>query len=327
MADKMSSSPAVKGGGKQVRAIFALFLLLGLAACSMEAPQQTHVLAKVGNQPITLREFISLAAFMGLGSDPAMLTPDLRKAVLEDLVKRSLVLAQASERGIELTPQELASQEEALRQDLGEDAFSRTLALHGITLDQWRNELGLLALTEKTLNLVLMSRVRITPREIEDFYQQNREKYQRPEQVLAQHALLPSRELAQKLLNQLKKGKDMGQAAAELGAPLAQGNRPTWLSRGHMPPELEKKIFSLRAGQLAGPLPSPYGFHVVRVMDKRPAAKLSLAQAEPRIRRQMTSERKEALAAEWLGELLSNSSVWYHKQFIASGRLEGAESS
>ncbi len=325
MAEEMSSSPAVKVWGRQFRAALALFLLLGLAACSAEAPRQSLVVARVGEQPITLNQFISRAAFMGLGSDPATLAPDLRKAVLEDLVKRKLVLAQADERGIELTQQELVGQEEALRRDLGEEAFKRTLALHGITIEQWRQELGLQTLTEKTLNLVLMPRVRITPQEIEEYYQQNRGQYQRPEQVLAQHALLPSRALAQELVNQMKKGKDMGQAAAQLGTPLAQGDRPTWLSRGHMPPELEKKVFSLKAGQLAGPLPSSYGFHVVRVMDKRPASKLSLAQVEPRIRLRLTTRAKEVLAADWLSELLSGSNVWYHKQFIASGHLVDTE--
>lgn len=301
-------------------------LVLGLTACSPGGPEGSPELARVNDHPITRQDFLARAAFMGLGSDPAILTPELRRAVLEDLVKRELVLQQGAERGIELTPRELDGQEQVLRKDLGEEAFKRTLAVHGITYQQWRRELGQQSLMEKILNLVLLPQVRITPQEVKDYYQQHRRQYQRPEQILAQQALLPSRKLAQMLVDKVAAGEDMGQAAAELGAPLAQGDRPTWLSQGHMPPELEKKVFALKAGQLAGPLPSTYGFHVLRVVDKRPATELSLAQAAGRIRRQLSTLRKQELAADWLTELAANSSIWYHTQFIKTGRLGQAGS-
>jgi parvulin-like peptidyl-prolyl isomerase len=93
-----------------------------------------------------------------------------------------------------------------------------------------------------------------------------------------------------------------------------------------MPPVLENKVFGLKSGQLAGPLPSPYGFHVVRVMGKRPATMLTLEQASSRIRRELATQRQEDLAAAWLEEMLSKATVWYHTQFIDTGRLEQAGS-
>ncbi|MEW5912618.1 MAG: peptidyl-prolyl cis-trans isomerase [Thermodesulfobacteriota bacterium] len=304
-----------------------LFLVLvGLAACSGKGPAEAPELARVDDKPITLQDFLSRAAFMGLGNDPAILTPELRKAVLQDLVRREMVLAEGTRRGIELSPQDLARQEQAVRRGLSDDDFKKTLAGHGISYDQWRREMGREALSEKILSMMVLPKVRISPEEVQKYYQEHLNEYRRPEQILAQHALLPNRKLAQQLVDRVVAGQDLGQAAAELGAPLGEGDRPAWLSRGHMPPALENKVFALKPGQLAGPLPSPYGFHVVRVMGKRPATVLTLEQATSRIRRDLAVQRKEALAAAWLEEMLSKASVWYHTQFIDTGRLEQAGS-
>jgi len=325
MVEEISSCPAPAGWSAACKWALAL-LLVGLAACSGGGPPEAPELARVDEKSITLQDFLSRAAFMGLGNDPAILTPELRKAVLHDLVRRELVLAEGARRGIELNEQELARQEQDVRRGLSDEDFKKTLAGHGINYNQWRREMGREGLMEKILNLVVLPRVRISPEDVQQYYQQHQDEYRRPEQILAQHALLPNRKLAQKLVDRVAAGQDMGQAAAELGAPLAEGERPAWLSRGHMPPVLENKVFGLKSGQLAGPLPSPYGFHVVRVMGKRPATMLTLEQASSRIRRELATQRQEDLAAAWLEEMLSKATVWYHTQFIDTGRLEQAGS-
>jgi parvulin-like peptidyl-prolyl isomerase len=325
MFDEISSFPAPRTWSA-VWGWALVLMLVGLAACSGTGPPEAPELARVNEKSINLQDFLSRAAFMGLGNDPAILTPELRKAVLQDLVKREVVLAEGARRGIELSEQDITRQEQAVRRGLSDDDFKKTLAGQGISYSQWRREIGREGLMEKILNMVVLPRVRISPEQVQQYYQQHQEEYRRPEQILAQHALLPSRKLAQKLVDRVAAGQDMGQAAAELGSPLAEGERPTWLSRGHMPPVLEKKVFALKPGQLAGPLPSPYGFHVVRVVGKRPAAVLTLEQASSRIRRELSTQRKEELAAAWLEEMLSKATVWYHKQFIDTGRLEQAGS-
>ncbi|MCF8041533.1 MAG: peptidyl-prolyl cis-trans isomerase [Desulfarculaceae bacterium] len=298
-----------------------ILLALVLAACSSGDPEGPPAVARVDGKPLTLAEFNSRAAFMGLGGDPALLEPELRRAVVEDLVGRALVLAEAERQGVVLLPEELDKREEQLLSRLDPEALKHNLAIHGISLEQWRRELAEQLLMEKALRLILRPRIRVTPNEIAAFYRDHRSEFHRPEQILAQHALLPSKPLAQKLVNQVQEGMDMSLAADQMGAPLAGGGQPTWLSRGHMPPGLEKKVFALKPGQLAGPLPSPYGFHVVRVKAKRPAMALSLTQAAPEIQKNLVAQKQEALAISLLEELKAKSDIIYDQQFLEEGRL------
>ncbi|MBU2517897.1 MAG: peptidyl-prolyl cis-trans isomerase [Proteobacteria bacterium] len=303
-----------------------LLLALWLPACS-DAPQgSAPAVAWVDGKPVTLAEFNSRSAFMGLGGDPALLDPELRRAVVEELVGRTLVLAEASRQGVALLSEELTQRERRLLSKLEPEAFEHNLAIHGITKEQWRQELGSQLLMEKALRLILRPNIRVAPREIAAYYCDHRDEFKRPEQILAQHALLPSKHLAQKLVNQVQEGMDMSQAAAQMGAPLAEGGRPTLLSRGHMPPGLEDKVFALKPGQLAGPLPSPYGFHVVRVKSKRPAVVLSLAQAAPEIQKKLVAQKQEALAVCLMEELMAKSEIKYDQRFLEKGRLAPARS-
>ncbi|MCB2191418.1 MAG: peptidyl-prolyl cis-trans isomerase [Deltaproteobacteria bacterium] len=301
-------------------------MALVLAACTSSEPEGPTSVVRVDGKPVTLAEFNSRAAFMGLGGDPAALEPELRKAVVEDLVGRTLVLAEAERQGVELLPEELEKREGQLLRKLEPEAFKHNLAVHGISKQQWRRELAAQLLMEKALRLIVRPGIRVTPDEIAAYYRRHLDRYHRPEQILAQHALLPNKDLAQKLVDQVQKGMDISQAAAQMGAPLAGGGQPTWLSRGHMPPGLEAKVFALKPGQLAGPLPSPYGFHVVRVEAKRPAVVLSLAQAAPGIQKNLVAKKQEAQAIILMQELKTKSDIIYDQQFLDKGRLAPARS-
>lgn len=155
----------------------------------------------------------------GAGGDPALLEPELRRAVLDGLVTRMLLLAEAARQGIVLQPEELAKRQEQLFSKLAPDVFKHNLAVHGISQEQWQRELADQLLMEKALRLILRPQIRVTPKMITDYYQGHREEFYRPEQILAQHALLPNKGMAQKLVDQVQEGKDMSQAAEQMGAP------------------------------------------------------------------------------------------------------------
>jgi foldase protein PrsA len=174
------------------------------------------------------------------------------------------------------------------------------------------------------MDLVLAPQVRASTEEVRAYYNSHREEFQRPDQVLAQHALLPTRKLAQALVTRVEAGEDMARASAMLGAPLVDGGEPMWLSRGHMPQELEDKVFATRPGSLAGPLASPYGFHVVRVVAKRAAGVTQLIDAAEDIQRKLSAGKMEAKASAWTQELRSQAEIRFDPQFEATGKSAGA---
>lgn len=286
-----------------------------------QKPPAPSEVANVDGQALLVEDFLAQTAFMGLGKDPQALSPDLRQAVLETLVRRRLVLAQAEAKGIRLEREELDREEASLRRGLSEEAFELTLIAQGIDYDEWRRVLSQELLMQKTLDLLLASQVQVTPDEVRTYYQDHAEEFSRPEQVLAQHAMVPDKETARKLLQRLGQGEDMAAAAAELGVTLPDEGEPTWLSRGHMPEALEDKVFALEPGRLAGPLSSPYGLHVVRVLARRAASKLDLAQAAEEIQRRLASDKKEQMAALLIDQMRAKAKVTFNAEFAASGKF------
>lgn len=247
---------------RQVRPVRALTcaLLLGALALAAACEKKSHSpdLASVDGRPILMEDFLAQSAFIGLGKDPTALTRDLRMAVLETLVRRRLVLDQASAKSIRLEPEELDREEASLRRGLSEEAFDRALIAQGIDYEEWRRMLAQEILMQKALDLLLGGRVQIAAADVRSYYQAHREDFRRPKQILAQHVLMPDQAQAQELVVRLGKGQDLGTAAYEMGAPLAEDGEPTWLSRGHMLPALEDLRYSpWRLVSWPSPCPAP----------------------------------------------------------------------
>jgi parvulin-like peptidyl-prolyl isomerase len=319
MSASLEISGAVAATTRGLLLVICLIFMLGTVACQQEAA--SGALATIDGHEVGIAEYKAQAAFMGLGGDPGSLTPQMRKAVLESLVRQHLVARRAGELSIVLMPEELRREEMRLRRGLDQGAFESSLAAQGISYIEWQKVLARELLVKKTLDLALASQVRISADEVRQYYKKHRDKFEQPDQILAQHAVLPTREMAQRLVEKVAAGEDMVAAAAELGSPLAEEGQPTWLSRGHMPKALEKKIFALKPGKLAGPMSSDYGFHVVRVLDKRPARKADLAQAAEKIQRRLAADRMEILAEQWIEDLRSQLTVEFNHQFLESGRI------
>jgi len=301
--------------------LLGLLAALALASLGCQGESAGDALAEINGQPVRLQEFRAQAAFMGLGGDPRTLNTEMRRAVLESLVRQALVIKRARELGIDLTEEELTSEEKRLRRGVDEGAFETSLAAQGISYSDWRRMLAIELLVKKTLDLALASRVTVSADEVRQYYESHRDEFNHPAQVLAQHAVLPTREMAQRLVERVAAGEDMVKAAEEMGAPLVEDGEPIWLSRGHMPEALEEKIFSLKPGKLAGPMASDYGFHVVRVLDKKPAQKANLAQAAEAIQRRLTADKMESLAEQWLENLRGQADVRFDQAFLESGQV------
>lgn len=313
----MPPSPATKRLSWLV--VICLACAVGLSAC--EQSSSGGALATIDGQAIGMGEYRAQAAFMGLGGDPGNITPEMRRAVLESLVRHHLVAKRAKEVSILLMPEELMREEARLRRGLDQAAFEASLAAQGISYGQWQEVLERELLVKKTLDLALASQITIGADEVRQYYEKHKDQFNQPDQVLAQHAVLPTRELAQSLVERVAGGEDMVQAASALGAPLADEGEPNWLSRGHMPEALEKKIFALAPGKLAGPMASDYGFHVVRVLDKRPAHKASLTEAAEKIQRRLAADKMEILAEQWIEDLRGQADIRFNQQFLDSGRI------
>jgi peptidyl-prolyl cis-trans isomerase C len=80
------------------------------------------------------------------------------------------------------------------------------------------------------------------------------------------------------------------------GPGAQQGGDLGFFKRGDMVPEFAEAAFALQPGQVsAAPVRSPFGWHVIKVEERRSAAAPSFDDAKPQLQRQMLEEGVEAM--------------------------------
>ncbi len=156
----------------------------------------------------------------------------------------------------------------------------------------------------------LRARVTVTPQEIQDAYRDNQQQYSTPEQVKASHILLKTgdgkkeedvRKRAEALLAKAKSGADfaaLAKANSEDDSNKEKGGDLGFFGKGSMVPEFEQAAFALEPGQLSDVVKTGYGFHIIKLAEKKQASTRSIDEVRAQIEDQLKWERAQEQARQ-----------------------------
>jgi len=145
------------------------------------------------------------------------------------------------------------------------------------------------------------SKVVVPPTDIQRYYNDNIAQYQTPEEVRASHILLKTdgkdeaavRKRAEALLAQVKGGADFAALAkkeSEDEGSKATGGDVGFFGRGRMVPEFETAAFAMQPGQTSDLVRSQFGFHIIRMVEKKAGATRPLDEVRPQIQEQLSQQ-------------------------------------
>ena len=161
--------------------------------------------------------------------------------------------------------------------------------------------------------LVEVDRVRqqvtVPEAEIEAFYKQNQMQYSTPDQVRASHILLKTegkdeaavRKQAEDILQKVKAGGDFAALAKQYSedeVSNSKGGDLDYFGRGAMVPEFEQAAFALKAGDISELIKTSFGFHIIKIADKREAATRPLAEVRTEIEDQLKWQKAQQQAEQ-----------------------------
>src|ERR1051325_3352170 len=156
----------------------------------------------------------------------------------------------------------------------------------------------------------LRAKVTVTPQEIESYYNSNVQQFQTPAQAPASHILIKTdgkneadaKKQADDILKQAKApGADFAALAkkySEDDGSKANGGDLDYFTRGRMVPEFEQAAFAMQPGQISDLVKSQFGFHIIKVVDKKPAATRSLDEVRAQIQQTLAAQRVEQQSAD-----------------------------
>lgn len=135
---------------------------------------------------------------------------------------------------------------------------------------------------------------------IRGYFEAHKANYAVKEAVHVRHILVESEAEARNLLLQALAGSDFGELAVRASkdqGSAEKGGDLGWIEKGYTVPAFEEAAFSTRQGNLAGPVQSEYGWHVIQVLDRRPAGEGLYEAVKPQVARDLQQSYLEAVLA------------------------------
>lgn len=299
-----------------LRFMLGLMLLPALvswAGCKSEPPPAEKVFIQINDRRISPAEFNRLFAASLLPDQQlnAEERSDLQRSFMVQLIDRELISLAAREHDIVVTPAEVDAAVQEHYDDYPGEGLQAMLRERGMSLQSWREELQQNLIMEKLLQEVVYARVVLTDEEVAAYYEEHRADFDRPEQVRVRQILVTDPAEGKQLLGLLRQGEDFAELAREysLSPDASQGGDLGFFGRGQMPPEFDAVVFDLPVGRLSELVKTDYGYHIFRVEEKRPAARLSQKEAGQEIRRILEARKQEEAYQDWLQDLRSRASI------------------
>lgn len=215
---------------------------LALAAIPVQAQAQdaNAVLAKVNGIDIRQSDLVAAEDELG-GSLPPMDEATKRENLIGYVIDMKLVAKAAED-------QKLADN----------DDFKRRLAFarDRLLMDRVLGDAGKAAVTDAALRKVYDEAIKQIGNEIE---------------VRARHILVESEDEAKSLLAEIKKGADFAEMAKKKSKDpgAADGGDLGFFSKDQMVPEFSAVAFKMEPGQLSDPVKSQFGWHLIKLEEKR----------------------------------------------------------
>ena len=240
------------------------------------------------------------AAIESSGAKAADLNPEQKlngyRQLLEELIMDKLV-AKASA-GITVSDDEVNAEIAKIKKQFpDEQAFAAQLKEAGQTPEKLTTSLRSMLQQQRWMKSQIKE-VTITDADAKKFYDENQTEFQNPDSVKASHILFlvnkddsedvvkQKQAAAQKAADRAKKGEDFTKLAKELseepGAKESGGDLG-FFSKDRMVPEFAEVAFKQTPGEISAPVRTQFGWHVIKVTDKKPAGTLPFDQVKEQI--------------------------------------------
>lgn len=316
--------------------VAVLALALGAPACAAAGSSgvPATAAATVGDATISvdLLERVVEAAkenpnagLAGLeGDELAEQTATLERDVLTALIRFELARQALEEKDVEVSDDEI-DEEYGNQVDLagGQEALDEQVASLGLTDDEYRDLLVGNVVRERLLREAILGDNEITDEQVQTVYDQRKESGQYDVGTVS-HILVETEEEASEVLGLLEEGGDFAALAEERSqdpGSAAQGGTLPEAPFSNYVEEFAAAAREAEIGEVVGPIQTQFGFHIIRVDDRREVAFDEVADT---LRDELVGQQGEAAYQEELQALFAEADVAVNSRFGAWDPATGA---
>lgn len=255
----------------------------------------------------------------------------LRPEALNALIVGHLLDEKVKEANIVVTDEEATDQLKkiaaAQKPAVSLDDFKKKLEEYGQNFDEVKGQIRKGLSYQKLIEAQPGGKITVTEQDANSFYTENKKLFETPEQVRASHILIrpdpnaadpnqakaKAMEKIKGLLEQVKAGADFAKLATENSAcpSAARGGDLDFFGRGYMEPSFEKTAFATDVNQISDIVESSYGYHIIKVTDRKPASVIPFEEVKDQIINQLTQRKRAAVAGPFIESLRVGAKIVY----------------
>lgn len=147
--------------------------------------------------------------------------------------------------------------------------------------------------------------VRVEEAEEKAFYEENPDLFEAQAQVSAKHILVENEDSANDIAKEIADGLAFEEAAKKYSTcpSKEKGGDLGYFSKGQMVPEFEKAAFEGEIGKVIGPVQTQFGYHLIRVEDKKEGSVVPFEQVQDQIHQQLVQNKQKEVYDAKIKEL------------------------
>jgi peptidyl-prolyl cis-trans isomerase C len=248
----------------------------------------------------------------------------LKKDLLETLINRELLYQESQKKGYVVQPAELGSEFESIKARFADlQGFQQALMDMNITEADFKEQVKRGMSIQKLLEKEIYETLVVTDEESRSFYDNNPNFFQKQEQVRASHILVKvsedadeekkaaARQKIEEVQEKVKSGEDFARLARTYseGPSSTQGGDLGYFDRRKMVKPFSDAAFRLQPGQVSPIVKTRFGYHIIKVVDRKPETKLAYDDIKPRLVESLKKKKMQDAIGSYINELKNSATI------------------
>ncbi|MGD8676306.1 MAG: peptidylprolyl isomerase [Desulfobacterales bacterium] len=255
---------------------------------------------------------------------PDVQVPVLRNEILDSLIDQELLYQDSQKQHMQVDNKAVDEKYDEIKKRFKtEQEFKDAIAKMDVTEAEIRSQLKKGLAIDELLKTKVVKDIQVTEEEAKKYYDEHTDQFKQAEQVKASHILIQvapdandekKTEAKKKITvvqERLEKGEDFAAVAKESseGPSKSRGGDLGFFQRGQMDKSFEEAAFALEPGKVSDVVETRFGYHIIKVDEKKPATTLAFSDEKDKIEQFLKQQKTREKIESYLEGLRKNAKI------------------
>jgi len=262
----------------------------------------------------------------------------LAGAIIEKEIVRELMYQEGQTKGSGVSPETVEKELQAFKKSYGsEEKFQETLKLRGLSEDELKKGIEVDLIAKNLLDDRVKGKVHVTDTQVKKFYEDKKENFKRPDSFRVRHIFVayvpfdvventPPEEMKEKageyraaskkkideVYGKVKNGGNFEELAKQYSddkGSAGKGGDLDFMYKGVFDPIFDKAVASLKIGETSDIVETEFGYHIIQLMETRPADYAPFAEVEESIQKHLFMTEAQKLVGRYVEALRKKADI------------------